>query len=170
MSIRADISIIGAGPGGYVAALRGAQLGAKVVVIEKRWLGGVCLNEGCIPTKALLRSAEIYALARKGAAFGVLADNVRFDWSAAQKHKQQVVNQNVRGVKMLLSKAGVQVIEGEAAFVRPDTLSVRLADGQESVVASNVLIGTGSRTLQVPIPGLDHPGILDSSAALALDK
>ncbi len=170
MPIRADIAIIGAGPGGYVAALRGAQLGAKVVVVEKQWLGGVCLNEGCIPTKALLRCAEVYTLAKRGATFGVHADNVTFDWAAMQKRKAQVVNQNVRGVKVLLQKAGVQVIEGEATFVRPDTLSVRLADGQEAVVAPTILIATGSRTLQVPIPGLDHPGILDSGGALALDK
>jgi dihydrolipoamide dehydrogenase len=170
MSIRADIAIIGAGPGGYVAALRGAQLGAKVVIIEKRWLGGVCLNEGCIPTKALLRSAEVYTLAKKSAAYGVQADNVRFDWAAAQKRKAQVVNQEVRGVKVLLDKAGVQIVNGEASFVRPDTLAVRLADGQETVVAPHILIATGSRTLQVPIPGLDHPGILDAGAALALDK
>jgi dihydrolipoamide dehydrogenase len=167
--IRTDIAIIGAGPGGYVAALRAAQLGAQVVCIEKRWLGGVCLNEGCIPTKALLRSAEVLALVKEAAAYGVLVSEPRFDWSIAQARKERVVKRLVGGVGMLLERAGVQVLEGTASFIRPNTLAVQLSGGEETVVADNVIIATGSRTLVVPIPGLDGPGVIDSSGALALD-
>ncbi|MFH1084650.1 MAG: dihydrolipoyl dehydrogenase [Chloroflexota bacterium] len=169
--IQADIAIIGAGPGGYVAALRASQLGAKVVCIEKEALGGVCLNWGCIPTKALLRSAEIYHLAKHGAAYGVLTGEVGFDWAAAQARKRKVVQQEVGGVGMLLNRAGVQVVMGTAAFARANTLTVQMAGGgADTVTADNILIATGSRTLQVPIPGLDGPNVLDSTAALALEE
>ena len=167
--IHTDIAIIGAGPGGYVAALRATQLGAQVVCIEKRWLGGVCLNIGCIPTKALLRSAEVLALVKEAAAYGVLVGEPRFDWSIAQARKERVVKRLVGGVGMLLERAGVQVLEGTASFIRPNTLTVQLPDGEETVVADNVIIATGSRTLVVPIPGLDGPGVIDSTDALALD-
>ena len=170
MMIRADIAIIGAGPGGYVAALRASQLGAKVVCIEKKWVGGVCLNEGCIPTKALLRSAEVLTLVRGASAYGVVVGEPQFDWAQVQERKAQVVKQLVGGVTMLLERAGVQLIEGEASLIKPDMLTVRTSDGQETVVADNVIVATGSRPLQVPIPGLDGPDIIDSSGALALES
>ncbi len=100
-----DVVVIGGGPGGYVAALRAAQLGAKTAIVEKDRMGGTCLVRGCIPTKALLQSSELYTMARDGAAFGVVADNIGFDWSAAQKRKSSVVDQLVTGVESLL-KAG----------------------------------------------------------------
>jgi dihydrolipoamide dehydrogenase len=167
--IRADIAIIGAGPGGYVAALRATQLGAKVVCVEKDRVGGVCLNWGCIPTKALLRCAEVYRLAHEAHRFGVRVGEVSVDWAAAQAHKARVVEGMASGVAKLLARAGVEVLRGEARFVRGDTLAVQLADGQENVVAERILIATGSRTLQAPIPGLDDPGILDSTGALVLE-
>ena len=132
MTVHADIAIIGTGPGGYVAALRAAQLGAGVVCVEKKWLGGVCLSEGCVPTKALLRSAEVFALARQAHSYGVMVDEPKLDWARAQSRKEQVVQQLVSGVTMLLDRAGVQVLEGDAAFLRPNTLSVRLSERQET--------------------------------------
>ena len=168
--MREDIAIIGAGPGGYVAALRAAQLGAEVVCIEKQWIGGVCLNCGCIPTKALLRSAEVFTLAKRASEFGVMTGEPQFDWATAQARKDIVVQQMVRGVGMLLQRAGVQMVIGEATFVRPDTLSVRLQDGTDTVVADHIVIATGSRVLQVPIPGLDGLGVIDSKAALSLES
>ncbi len=167
---RADIAIIGAGPGGYVAALRAAQLGAQVTVVEKEYVGGVCLNVGCVPTKALLRGAEVLTLAREAGRFGVHIEGISYNWGELQQHKQRVVDTMVKGVRLLLERAGVQLIEGEARFLRPDTLRVRAADGERTVEAEHIVIATGSRPLQVPIPGLDGPGILDSTAALALDK
>src|SRR6266567_5686461 len=109
-----DVVVIGGGPGGYVAALRAAQLGAKTAIVEKDRMGGTCLVRGCIPTKALLQSSELYTLARAGRAFGLVADNVGFDWAAAQKRKTAVVDQLVKGVEGLLKAGGVTVIRGAA--------------------------------------------------------
>src|ERR1700694_3011274 len=107
-----DVVILGGGPGGYVAALRAAQLGAKTAIVEKDRLGGTCLVRGCIPTKALLQSSELYTLAKSGAEFGVIADNIAFDWAAAQKRKTAVVDQLVKGVEGLLKAGGVTVLRG----------------------------------------------------------
>lgn len=167
---RTDVAIIGAGPGGYVAALRASQLGAQVVCIEKRWVGGVCLNEGCIPTKALLRSAEVLDLVQEAPRYGISAGEPHFDWATAQARKDQVVKQLVGGVTMLLERAGVRLLRGEASFLRPNTLLVQAGEGNETVVADQVIIATGSRTLEAPIPGLDDPGVIDSAGALALES
>ncbi len=169
MTIQADIAVIGSGPGGYVAALRAAQLGARVVCVERQWIGGVCLNEGCIPTKSLLRSADVFHLVNKAGKFGVGVEGVTFDWAGAQAHKDRVISQTVGGVTTLLSRAGVQMLMGEASFLRPQTLKVRLADGEETIEAGDVIIATGSRTLQVPIPGIDGPNVIDHSGALNLE-
>src|ERR1700674_5861420 len=109
-----DVVVIGGGPGGYVAALRAAQLGAKTAIVEKDRLGGTCLVRGCIPTKALLQSSELYSQAKGGAVFGVIADKVAFDWAAAQKRKTTVVDQLVKGVEGLLKAGGVTVFRGAA--------------------------------------------------------
>ena len=170
MTIHTDVAIIGAGPGGYVAAIRAAQLGADVVCIDKQWLGGVCLNEGCIPTKALLRCAEVYALAKEASRFGVTVSEPQVDWAKVQDRKKQVVEQEVRGVGILLDRAGVRVIMGEATFLRPDTLSVKLEDGTETVAAKTIIIATGSHNLQVPIPGIDSSGVIDHRGALELES
>lgn len=170
MTVHADIAIIGTGPGGYVAALRAAQLGASAVCVEKKWLGGVCMNEGCVPTKALLRSAEVFALAREAHSYGVMVDEPKLDWARVQSRKQQIVQRLVNGVSMLLDRAGVRILEGEASFLRPNTLSVRMGDGQETVVADSVIIATGSHTMRLPIPGLDGPRVIDHSGALALES
>ncbi|MBC7261354.1 MAG: FAD-dependent oxidoreductase, partial [Chloroflexi bacterium] len=170
MTIRPDIAIIGAGPGGYVAALRAAQLGAKVVLIEKDKLGGVCLNWGCIPTKTLLRTAEVLKLAQEATEYGVLVDGVRLDWAAAQKRKDGVVRRLTGGVKFLLEKAGVQLLPGTARFVSPTALEVVGANGQERVEAKDYVIATGSRPASLPVPGLEGPGVLTSDDVLALDK
>jgi len=169
MTVHADVAIIGAGPGGYVAAIRAAQLGAKVVCLEKRWVGGVCLNEGCVPTKALLRTAEVYALMQESSKYGVVAEQPKVDWAQAQARKAKVVKQLVGGVEVLLKRLDVQVIMGEASFAGGNTLNVRLPDGKETVVADNIIIATGSRGMQLPIPGLDDPQIIDYAGALALE-
>jgi len=168
--MRTDIAIIGAGPGGYVAALRGTQLGAEVALIEKKAVGGVCLNEGCIPTKALLRTAELCELSREAGAYGVRVDEPQLDWRAAQERMRSVTRQIVANVEKLLDRAGVHVLRGEAMFARSGTLRVQMANGRETVEADRIIIATGSRTAQVPIPGLDGPNVIDHWGAMELPE
>lgn len=169
MTIQTDINVVGGGPGGYVAALRAAQLGTQVTLIEENKIGGVCLNVGCIPTKALLRSAEVYRTLLRAEAFGLrLEGRVVPDWAAIQSRKETIIRQLVEGVAKLLRSAGVQVIQGRARFVAPRTLEVTTVDGAKRVEAKNVVIATGSQPVHLSLPGMDLPGVLDSSGALAL--
>src|SRR5437899_2010373 len=128
-----DVVVVGGGPGGYVAAIRAAQLGAKTAIVEKDRLGGTCLVRGCIPTKALLQSSELYTLAKGGAPYGLIADNIGFDWTAAQKRKTAVANQLVKGVEGLLKAGGVTMVGGAA----------RLAGKGATEVAGDRLHGRG---------------------------
>jgi dihydrolipoamide dehydrogenase len=167
---QADIAILGSGPGGYVAALRAAQLGAGVALIEQDRVGGVCLNVGCIPTKALLRSAEVYRTVQRAESFGLrLAGSVAPDWPAIQARKEAIVRQLAGGVEKLLQRAGVRVIRGRGRFTTPHTLTVDAAEGALSVEAARgVVVATGSRPIRLPLPGIDLPGIVDSTGALEL--
>src|SRR5439155_11274347 len=123
-----DIAIIGGGPGGYVAAIRAAQLGKKVVLVEKERVGGLCLNWGCIPSKSLLWNAEVVNLVRDGETYGISMDNVRFDMGKAIERSRGIVDQMVKGVEFLLGKNGVQTIIGEASFASLKQLRVRGMD------------------------------------------
>ena len=170
MTIQTDIAILGAGPGGYVAAIRATQLGAQVTLIEEQDLGGVCLNVGCIPTKALLRSAEVYRTLQHAEDFGLHLDGrISPDWPAIQARKARIVRQLVGGVGVLLRKAGVQVLRGRGRFVSPSAIEVATSDGSQQIEAQNIVIATGSRPMQLPLPGMDLPGVIDSTAALALE-
>lgn len=162
-----DLAVIGAGPGGYVATLRAAQLGAQVVLIERDRVGGVCLNQGCIPSKVLLRSVEVYRLAREGERLGVTASEVTLDWGAAQARKREVVERLAKGVELLLDRAGVEVIRGEAHFTSADAVVVQ---GGDRVEARHFIIATGSHPARPPIPGLELPGVMDSQRALELEE
>src|SRR5512146_449606 len=168
-----DLVIVGGGPGGYPAANRAAQYGLRVALIEKEARpGGVCLNWGCIPTKAMLRSAEVLETLQHSADFGVLADNVRLDYSSVLKRKDAIVKGLTDGVAGLLKANNVTWIKGHARFTGPTTLDVvdvgaaplgsggplynaPPADGQPnaSVEAANVIIATGSTPVMLPIPG-----------------
>jgi dihydrolipoamide dehydrogenase len=159
-----DIAIIGGGPGGYVAALRAAQLGASVVVVEKDKLGGTCLNWGCIPTKALLTSAEVFALARRGAEFGVDVKGLSFNLPAAMERKAKVVNTLVNGVGTLFKSAGVESVKGTARLLGKG----RLAVAKEQISAGAILVATGSVPSRIPIKGVEHT--IDSTAILELSR
>ncbi|SDB13564.1 dihydrolipoyl dehydrogenase [Bauldia litoralis] len=155
-----DIIVIGAGPGGYVAAIRAAQLGLKVAVVEKNHLGGICLNWGCIPTKALLRSAEIYHYLENADAYGVSAKGVSFDPAAVVKRSRGVASQLATGVGFLLKKNKVDVIWGEATVTAPGKLTVKAADnapkgalGGGDYQAKNIIVATGARPR--PLPGME---------------
>ena len=165
------VVVIGGGPGGYVAAIRASQLGAAVTVIEKNKMGGTCLNVGCIPTKALLHSAELYtAMKNQGPSIGIFADNLRFDWPTIERRKQDVVNHLVNGVEGLLKSNGVECVYGEARLAAPTLVEVA-GDGGRRVEADAVILAAGSEPSIPPIPGLDlkDPDIITSDGALSLD-
>jgi len=159
-----DVVVVGGGPGGYVAAIRSAQLGARTAIVEKDRLGGTCLVRGCIPTKALLQSSELYTLARGGAPFGLVADNIGFDWAAAQKRKTAVVDQLVKGVEGLLKAGGVTVIRGAAKLSGGGAIDV----AGERVQAKDIVIATGSAVSRIPLKGAELT--IDSDAILELKE
>ncbi|MDR2503747.1 MAG: dihydrolipoyl dehydrogenase [Deltaproteobacteria bacterium] len=161
------VTIVGGGPGGYVAAIRAAQLGAEVSLIEKGKLGGVCLNEGCIPTKALLHAASLYAEVREGARLGVMAE-VRLDFAKTQEYKAGVVKRLVNGVSGLLAASKVKVIQGEASFAPGGRLTVQGANGTTDAAFDKLILAAGSVPALPPIPGMGIPQCIDSSGALAL--
>lgn len=166
-----DVAIIGGGPGGYVAAIRAAQLGGKVLLAEREQLGGVCLNQGCIPTKTLLRSAEKWRELGECAAYGLQATEIGFDLAAMQLRKRQVVEQMRGGVEQLLKSNGVEVVRGTATLRGPQELEVTLADGVRcSYAAKSMIVASGSRVWRPPIAGIELPAVLDSSAALLLEN
>jgi dihydrolipoamide dehydrogenase len=160
-----DVAVIGGGPGGYVAAIRAAQLGGRVAIVEKERVGGTCLVKGCIPTKALLQSSELYSLiAKEGNRFGVVAESVHFDMNAAQKRRVQVVDQLVKGVESLLKANGVQLLRGHARLEKDSGFRV----DDRSYRAANLLIATGSVASRPPIPGIEHT--IDSDGILELNE
>ena len=161
-----DLIVIGAGPGGYVAAERAAAKGLKVLLIENRKLGGVCLNEGCIPSKTLLNSAKIYSYATHSAAYGVTAQGVTFDFAAVQARKTKVMDTLRNGIAGLMKKFKVEVLQGTAKL---DAQRRVVVDGQ-TYEAKNILIATGSSPARPPIPGADLPGVVDSTGILNLEK
>ena len=167
------VLVIGGGPGGYVAAIRAAQLGARVTLVEREHLGGTCLNIGCIPTKCLLHSAELVSQIKdQGAEIGVEADGVRVNFPQVIAHKNAVSKQLTSGVAGLLKANKVVKIDGEASFTGPKTLSVKKSDGSvEEMTADAIIVATGSVNAQPPIPGLkENPNCIDSTGALSLEK
>ena len=141
-----DVLIIGAGPAGYVAAIRAAQLGLKTAIVDKQWLGGVCLNVGCIPSKALLRNAEIaHILRERGKEFGFAFENLKLDFTVAAKRSRQVSGRLVKGVEFLMKKNGITVHMGTAKISSPRVVTVIGKDGvQEEITAKNIIVATGA--------------------------
>ncbi len=166
-----DVTVIGSGPGGYVAAIRAAQLGLKTALVEK-WpaLGGTCLHIGCIPTKALLYSAEVLEMARDAARFGVRTGEVKLDLEAAHKHKSDVVRRQARGLEYLMKKNGITVLPGHGRLKGPGIVEVAAKDGSKQVVATkNVILATGSVPKLLPGLTIDSTRVVTSTEALALE-
>ena len=160
-----DLIVIGAGPGGYEAAVHAARLGLKTAVVERREVGGTCLNRGCIPTKALLHASTVYEEAKNGPALGVTADNLSYDLSAMFAYKEQVVEKLRSGVESLFKAAKVRLIRGTGTLTAANTVTV--AGEDEGVyTAQNILLATGSVPARPPIPGLDLPGVMTSDELL----
>jgi dihydrolipoamide dehydrogenase len=159
----AHIVVIGGGPGGYVAALRAAQLGGKVTVIEEIELGGVCLNRGCIPTKAMLKSASVADMVKEAAAFGINVGEGVVDFKQVVARKDAVVKQLTGGVAFLLKAAGIEVVYGKAVFTGQNEVSVTGKDGAVTKVSGDkFIIATGTRPVLPPVPGMELEGVIAS--------
>ena len=164
-----DIAIIGAGPAGYVAAENAGAKGLKVVLFEKKELGGVCLNEGCIPTKTLLYSAKMYDHAQGGKKYGITAQEVAYDYKKIADRKTKVVRKLVAGIKMKMENHNVEVVRGDAYIQGGDTSSINITCGEQTYQAARLLICTGSEAFVPPIPGVgNNPAILTNREILSL--
>jgi dihydrolipoamide dehydrogenase len=168
-----DVTYIGAGPGGYVSAIRAAQLGLKVAIIEKRpTLGGTCLNVGCIPSKALLHSSHLYEEAKEGmAAHGVIASNVTLDLKLMMGHKDSVVDDTIKGVDYLMKKNKIERLIGTGSISTPGSVTVTDNKGKSNTITTkNIVIATGSEVLPLPGVEIDERLIVSSTGALTLKK
>ena len=163
-----DVVVVGAGPGGYVAAIRAAQLGLKSAVVERDELGGICLNWGCIPSKALLKNAEILSLIRRGEEFGFSFDNFRVDYGKAIDRSRQVVDRMTRGIAFLLRKNNVEHIKGEASL--RDSHTIEVAPEGRVIRAKNTILATGARPRSIPALPVDGRTVITSRHALELKE
>ena len=162
-----DIIVIGAGPGGYVAAIRAAQLGLKTAVVERETVGGVCLNWGCIPSKSLLRNAEVLNLMKTADKYGISFDNLSYDFGTAIDRSREVVNKLTSGVQYLLKKNNVEHISGSAVFETINSLNISMDNGDSRIISGdNILIATGARQREIPSMPIDHSIVMNSRDAL----
>jgi len=170
--LKVEAVVIGAGPGGYVAGIRLGQLGKKAVVIEKAAPGGVCLNVGCIPSKALINAAKLYEKASHASEMGITIDNLRIDIGRLQTWKESVVGKLTSGVKQLLKANGCDYLQGTATLLSPRSVRVTRPDSEDETVieTENIIIATGSRPVAIPSLPFDHNRIVDSTGALAFSE
>ncbi len=170
-----DLVVIGSGPGGYVAAIRGAQLGLKVAIVERESLGGVCLNWGCIPKKSLLKNAEVLDILQHAADYGFTFDNLQVDFSSAVKRSLTIVDRQTKGVGFLMRKNKIEVIEGHAVFTDAHTLQVGPSDFKpeakaRTVTAKNFIVATGARARDLPGATVDGTRIMQYRHAIRLQE
>ena len=165
-----DVTIIGGGPAGYVAAIRAAHLGLRTVLIEKEKLGGVCLNRGCIPTKTLVSTAELYNNIKRASEFGIEVENPTLNFSNIMARKDRIVKKLSLGVASLMKANLIRVISGEGNIIKPGVVQVNNVDYEEKIITKNILIATGSSITRVPIPGLELEGVITSDEALELNE
>lgn len=165
-----DLLIIGGGPGGYVASLYAAKKGLKVTLVEKRFIGGTCLNIGCIATKALVKSASLFHDAKELNQYGISAGEVKFDWQLIQERKKAVIDQLVGGIGYLLKAQNVETIFGVASFIDDNTVMVQ-TDSQNIIYKpKNIIIASGSKVRRLSIEGSNQPFVVDSEAILSMVK
>ena len=167
-----DVVVIGAGPAGYVAAIRAAQLKQKVAIVDKQWMGGVCLNIGCIPSKSLLKNAEVaHTLRHRAKDFGFSFDNLKLDYGVAFKRSRQNSDRLVKGIGFLMRKNNIAVFMGAATFKSKDTLSVALNDGKSAELkAKNIIIATGASAATLPNVKIDGKKIVTYAEAIMQDS
>jgi dihydrolipoamide dehydrogenase len=167
-----DVVVIGAGPAGYVCAIRAAQLGLKTAIVDKQWLGGVCLNVGCIPSKALLKNAEVaHILRERGKEFGFSLENLQLDYSVAVKRSRQVSDRLTKGVGFLMRKNKIEVLLGEARLTARDMIKVTDADGKATELkAKNIVIATGASVAVPPGWSIDGEKVVTYLEAILQEK
>jgi dihydrolipoamide dehydrogenase len=166
-----DVVVLGGGPGGYVAAIRASQLGLRAAVVERESLGGICLNWGCIPSKALLRSAEILSLVNHAKDFGITVGNVSADFGAAMTRCKGIVEKQVKGVGFLMRKNNIDVLMGEGRITGPTSVAVRSASGEEiSLQARNIIVATGSRVRAIGGVEIDGKVVVSSREVWSLER
>lgn len=165
-----DLIIIGAGPGGYVAAVKAAQLGMKTLVVEKDRAGGTCLNRGCIPTKAMLHASELFREMKSGEEFGIFAKELCFDYGRMLSYRQDVVDKLCGGVEQLFKANGVSYIKGSAVLEKDSSVSVTEEGEKKSFRAKHVLLAAGSRPALIPVPGIEQEGVLTSDELFQLTE
>ena len=171
MNEEINVVIIGGGPGGYVAAIKAAHLGLKAVLVEKDKLGGVCLNKGCIPTKALISTAEILNHIQRAEEFGIQVKDYSIDFPALMKRKDLITRRLSSGIEQLMKANQIRVIRGEGQIIESRTVEVLDAEGQKEVIKTkNIIIATGSKVMRLPIPGIDSEGVITSDDALSLSE
>ncbi|HBF5907462.1 dihydrolipoyl dehydrogenase [Clostridioides difficile] len=164
-----DLIVIGGGPGGYVAAIRGAQLGLNVVIVEKNELGGTCLNTGCIPTKALFKDAQVLNYFNHAEEYGIKVNKYGLDLEKVQKRKKKIIKTLTGGVKGLLKANKVIIEKGEAKLISKDSVEIKLCDGSKKTIkGKNILIASGSKSSKPPIKGADLGGVITSKEALEM--
>lgn len=165
-----DIAIIGSGPAGYVGAIRASQLGFKVVVIEKGELGGICLNWGCIPTKSLLKSAEVANTARSAKNYGIMIDGeIQPDFPKVIARSRRIASQMSKGIEMLFKKNNIDVVKGKASFIDNNSLSIETDGENQKVEADKIIIATGARSAELPSLPQDRKKVIGYKEALALE-
>ena len=162
-----DLIVIGAGPGGYTAAIKAAGLGMKVVAIDQDKLGGVCVNRGCIPTKALLHASSIFSMMQHCDEFGVSTDFISFDFRKMQDYKKRSVRQYRSEIEKLFQKNGITFVKGTAVIRREKTVEVNSEDGREYFQGRNIIIATGAKPIMPQIPGINQTGVVNSDRLLA---
>ena len=163
-----DVVVLGAGPGGYVAAIRAAQLGLKTAIIEKDSVGGVCLNWGCIPSKSLLRNAEVLNLVNNAEEFGITFENLTYDFSKAISRSREVVDKLTSGVQYLLNKNQVELIEGTGKLTEPH--EIEILENNRKFTSDNIIIATGARQRDIDSMPIDHHVVINSRDALSMSE
>ncbi|MCP4584226.1 MAG: dihydrolipoyl dehydrogenase [candidate division Zixibacteria bacterium] len=168
MADKYNLVVIGAGPGGYVAAIRASQLGLKTAIVEREYLGGVCLNWGCIPSKALLYVTELKRTIEHAGRLGLNADNIKIDVEKLKKHKNDTIKRLTGGVKILLEKAGVDIINGAASFISKNEIEVRDGETKSKIESENFIIATGSSPFDLPTIRTNGKNILTARGVIDL--
>ena len=183
MSGKYDVIVIGAGPGGYVAAIKAAKLGLKTAIIEERRAGGTCLNRGCIPAKAMIHASSLYREMKEAERFGVSASDITYDYGKIVAYKEETTDKLVQGVEQLLKANGVDVYEGKGTLLEEKKVRIqkKVEDEEDSTIAEsaaddtviegeNIILASGSKPLILPIPGMDNERVLTSDALFAMKE